>query len=431
MVQLDQAPQMASPATGRRSGAGLADRARAALRQAKPYTLAAAITLGLTAYVGVGLYNELQLCSEKPIPSPLLFEDHGFYTAALTNALEGRDPYEARDVGQAFLYPPTALLVIEPFHWISDFFGRVAAYTAINLALVAAMVYGVGRCYGHDLARTWYLFPLALGFSPLLTALHLGQINVITEFGLFLAFAAEIALPAVAGAGLALAICTKVTPVVFLGYYLVNRRLKAIAATLIAVAVLAAVTAAHYGWAPFATYARLFPSLPRVFVPECSSLVARLCVEESTAPGAQRLLTAYVAGIVLLAGVCGFLTKQREPLFLIVCLAAILAPNIVWYHHFVFFLLPLLVWMAWRNFRRPVVLWCCGGLALIQIEGMSPRPGLCIHLFGHASLLGLLLGQVYQVGARFGLVRPAADGSPPKSPPDREERPCEAISSYD
>ena len=130
------------------------------------------------------------------------------------------------------------------------------------------MVYGVARHYGHSLERSWFLFPLALGFSPYLATLDAGQINVVSEFGVFLAFVAETAFPVVAGAGLALAICTKVTPAALLGYFLVNRRYRAIAATLLAVAVLCAIAAARYGWAArLSTYARLLPSLPRSIFP--------------------------------------------------------------------------------------------------------------------------------------------------------------------
>ena len=391
-------------------GAGLFALAAAARRHAKSYALAAAITVGLTVYVGIGLYNELRLCESKPIPSPLLLEDHGYYTIALDFALQRSNPYEVREVGKAFVYPPTALLVIEPFHYLTDFFTLVAAYTAVNLALMVIMVWGVARCYGHSLDRSWFLFPLALGFSPFLTGLHMGQINVITEFGIFLAFAAETAMPVVAGAGLALAICTKVTPVAFLGYYLVNKRFKAMAATLAAVAVLCVVAGMHYGWTPFLTYARLFPSLLHVYLLGCLSLVARLGVDESAAQSAQTAVTIYVAALVLAAGVCGFITKQREPLFIVVCLAAMLSPNIIWYHHFVFFLLPLLVWMAWSNFRAPVVLWCCGGLVLVQVVGTGMGSAICAHTFGHASMWFLLLSQGYLVWERFAPGRATAGG---------------------
>ena len=324
------------------------------MRHVKPYALAVAIALGLTVYVGVGIYSELELCYEEP---GTLMEDSACYTRTLSGALEGKGPYEVRVVGRGFLYPPPALLVIEPLRWVSNFLRLAAASMAVNLALLVIMVYGVGRYYGHGLERSWFLFPLALGFFPFLKGLHLGQINVVTEFGIFLALVAETALPVVAGAGLALAICTKVTPVALLGYYLVNKRFKALAATLAAVAVLCAIAAARYGWAPFFTYARLFPSLLRVHGYGYFSLAGRLDVDESAAQSVQTALTIAMAAIVLLSALCAWIGKQREPLFIVVCLAAMLTPNIVWDHHFVFFLMPLLVWMAWSNFRARS---CCG-----------------------------------------------------------------------
>ena len=246
--------------------------------------------------------------------------------------------------------------------------------------------------------RSWSLFPLALGFAPFLTGRPHGTDNVITEFGIFLAFVAETAIPVVAGAGLALAICTKVTPVAFLGYYLVNKRFKAMAATLAAVAVLCAIAAARYGWSPFVTYARLFPSLLRVFMPGSAPWrVSRGFA--SRIGGAQR---ADGPDDLCRSGRTAdrpmrFITKQREPLFIVVCLAAMLSPNLVWDHHFVFLLLPLMVWMAWSNFSLPVVLWCCGGLAIGQAVGVWMASGLYVHAFGHASMLLLLLWQVYEV----------------------------------
>ena len=249
------------------------------------------------------------------------------------------------------------------------------------------------------LERSWFLFPLALGFAPFLTSVHVGQINVITEFGIFLAFVAETAFPVVAGTGLALAICTKVTPVAFLGYYLVNKRFKAMAATLAAVAVLCAIAAARYGWSPFFTYARIFPTLTRVFMPGSASmaLVAGLASRSSAVHSVQTALTIYVAAVVLLTGLCCFITKEREPLFIVVCLAAMLSPNLVWDHHFVFLLLPLMVWMAWSNFQPAG--------RVVVLRGTRLGPGgrsldglrLYVHAFGHASMLLLLLWQVYEV----------------------------------
>ena len=84
-------------------------------------------------------------------------------------------------------------------------------------------------------------------------------------------------------------------------------------------------------------------------------------------------------------------------------------PNVVWDHHFVLFLMPLLVWMAWSNFRAPVVLWCCGGLALVQAARAGIVPvrdsldsALYAHAFGLSSILLLLLWQIDQVCGRLG-----------------------------
>jgi hypothetical protein len=399
--------------TGRRASAGPgkgieADPAAGSigtLRQIQSYRLQIAVVLALTVYVGVGIYGELTLCRQKPIPSYCLLEDFNYYRYALVNALNGKDPYEIRIIGPAYLYPPPALLVIELFHHISDIYVLAAVYAAVNIALVALMVYGIAKYYGHGWDHIWYWFPLALGFYPFFVVLHLGQINVITEFGIFLTFLAETAFPVVAGAGLAVAICTKVTPVAFLGYYLVNKRQKAIAATLIALGLLCVITWVRYGWAPFPTYVRCFPNMLHAFYPgpASQSLVARLGVQDVEA--AQRFIMACFTAVMVISGVCSFITKEREPLFIIVCLATMLSPNIIWYHHFVFFLLPLLLWMAWSNLSTPVVLWCCGGFALIQAIGVNPQPeaGIYVHAFGHASILLLLLWQIYRVWGRFGV----------------------------
>ena len=89
-------------------------------------------------------------------------------------------------------------------------------------------------------------------------------------------------------------------------------------------------------------------------------------------------------------------SKQREPLFIITSLVMVLASNIVWYHHYVFFLLPLLVWMGWRRLKRSVLAWCFGGLLLIQVDRTHLTYGLLIHLWGHVSVLALLFWQTSQ-----------------------------------
>jgi hypothetical protein len=74
----------------------------------------------------------------------------------------------------------------------------------------------------------------------------------------------------------------------------------------------------------------------------------------------------------------------------------LLSPNILWYHHYVFFLLPLLIWMTWQRQNNLVMLWCLTGMLIIQFDYFLLTGGLLIHLFGHFSILALLFQSTHQ-----------------------------------
>lgn len=391
------------------------------------------IGLGLFLYLTFGLYTELRFTQRRPIPEYLL-EDFNYYQRGLTNALEGRDPYEIRDIGPAFLYPPPALLIIETFSYISPFLLRASVYILINIVLLLIMTYGIAHHYGYSVNRVWYWFPLVLGFAPFLELLHIGQINMITQFGIFLMFLGEASLPLLSGSGLGLAIVTKLTPVVFLGYLLVRRRFKVIIVTTGIVLLLSLLALARYGPQPFLSYPGVLQRLLSEFPlgTNSQSLVAKLAIANT--PEFQRFLqqlppgwqppllqlalsltasiqaihtglTIYLTLIVVLSGIATLFLKEREPFFIVVALAMMLAPNILWYHHYVFILLPLLMWMAWSRLNRRVILWCLAGLFIIQVDRQYLTYGLLIHLFAHISLW-LILGQ--QIGQLYRLFKPRA-----------------------
>lgn len=391
------------------------------------------IGLGVFLYLTLGLYTELRFTQLRPIPDSLL-EDFRYYQRALADALDGRNPYEIRDIGPAFLYPPPVLLVVELFSAISPFRLMASVYILLNIALLLLMTYGIACHYGYTLNKVWYWFPLVLGFAPFLELLHIGQINMITQFGIFLLFLGETSSPILAGSGLGLAIVTKLTPLIFLGYLLIHRRFKVIAVTIGVVCALSLFALARYGPQPFLSYPGVLQRLLSEFPlgTNSQSLVAKLAVAntpefqrflQQLPPGWQlpllRLvssftafiqaihtgLTIYLALIVVLSGIATLFLKEREPFFIVVALAMMLSPNILWYHHYVFILLPLLVWMAWSRLNRCVVLWCLAGLFIIQIDRRYLTYGLLIHLFAHASLL-LILGQ--QIGQLYRLFKPRA-----------------------
>lgn len=175
-------------------------------------------------YLILGFNTELFLTKLIPIPKELL-DDFTYYEIALKKALDGNSPYDDRRIGSAYLYPPPALLIIESFSHIQSKNVKASIYITINMLLLASMVYGISKYYGYTIQNTWYWYILCFGFAPFLELLHIGQINMITMFGLFLLFFSG-PNNFFSGFGLGLAIITKVSPVVFFGYLTANRKVK-------------------------------------------------------------------------------------------------------------------------------------------------------------------------------------------------------------
>jgi alpha-1,2-mannosyltransferase len=364
--------------------------------------------LYLLMYLFAGAITEIGLLAYKPLPQEFL-SDFNDYERALVAARAGQDPYAVRLIGPAFLYPPPSLLVIEAFSTLPPPWIRGLAFAIINIALLIGLVVGIARLYHYPLRAVWWWFPLALGFAPFYELLHVGQINVVTEFGIFLMFWAELSQPLLSGLGLGFAIITKVTPAVFLGYLFVNKRFRQIAFALLAVGILILLTLLRYGWLSFQVYPGVFIDLLHTFPVDLhsQSLVSKLTVishqlaslpgwpfppaSDTAIPLIQQTLTLYVAVVLLLGGLATYVVKQREPFFILVNLCMLFSPNIMWYHHYVFIILPLFVLLAWTHFKLPVTLWCLIGLLVIQIDRFRLTTGLLIHVFGHLTILGILI----------------------------------------
>jgi len=382
--------------------------------------------LGLSLYLVCGGYTELKLTEIKPLPAWLL-KDLAYHERAVTNALTGTGAYADHSIGTGFLYPPPALLIVELYSHIQPFFLKAAVYGVSQSALWLLMIYGVARRYGYALERVWYWFVLGLGFAPFLELLHIGQINVITLFGLGLLFIFEDTAPSLAGAGLSLAVWTKVTPVLLVGYLLARRRWKVLGSFLLVSLALAGLTLWRYGSPPWLAYPAVLGELLQAVLhgPNAQSLVAKLGI--ANVPGfqawvtrlpvfwqtplqagaafctaqpqlLQRGLTVYVAALLLTSGGLMLAGRQeREPFFIVTLLGMTLAPGIMWYHHYVFLMLPILVWMGWRRLAWRTVGWCLIGLLIIQIDRRFPPYGLLIHVWGHLSLVGLVVHQILEV----------------------------------
>ena len=150
-----------------------------------PLTLQILIGLYLFIYLVSGVYTELQFITLKPLPEDL-FQDYKIYQRALNDALEGDNPYEIQKIGSGFVYAPPALLIIEFFQIIKNPDVQKAIFITINIAFLLLIAYGIAEYYELTAKKVWYWYILCLGFAPFLELLHIGQINVITMFGIFL-----------------------------------------------------------------------------------------------------------------------------------------------------------------------------------------------------------------------------------------------------
>jgi hypothetical protein len=360
----------------------------------------------LFTYVVLGFTTVLELVGRKPLPAHFI-EDFNYYARAYKDAFELGDPYAVRDIGTGFLYPPPALLIVGLYARVSSFMPRIALLSATNMLLVCLMAYAVGRRYGYTLSGIWWWFPLALGFAPFLETLLLGQINVVTHFGLLLMFLWQDTHPLLGGAGLALSIVTKTTPLAFLGYLLVRRNLRAIVGTLLGLALLCLLAGWVFGWHTFATFFDVFKQLLGTFPldPNSHSFVAVLNrlvgLPYETLMLVHKVLIGYMITVFALSGILTYITRESEPLFIILCFGLALMPNVMWYHHYVFFLLPVLIWLGWRRKHPAVVAWCFAGLTLIQMDRLygflEVTNGALAHGFGHLSILFILGWQLCQV----------------------------------
>ena len=355
--------------------------------------------IALLVYLAAGAYTEWGFIEINPLPERLHY-DFGYYMQGLAAALAGGSPYTDLSLGTGFLYPLPSLLVVEVFAHLPAAWLRQALYLLFNLALLGGMVWGVVRHYRLTLRQVWWWFPLVLGFAPTLEMLHAGQINMVTEFGLFLLFIWEASRPAWGGMGLALGIVTKFSPALLLAYLLANRRWKTAAAALGGVVLLSGLSVLRYGWQPLVEYGQVFQSLmTRLPLGENpQSLVSKLFVagwiDSTQAQPLHSLLTLYFVLLLSLSALATYLNCVREPFFIITALAMMLSANIIWYHHYVFFLLPLLIWMAWKRLDPRVVAWCFGGMLIIQLDRWLLTTGLLAHIFGHLTILWLLVGQM-------------------------------------
>ncbi len=351
------------------------------------------VVLFLLIYLSGGIYTVVQQILALPFPLSI-FMDYNFYNQALLRVLSGGDMYAVREIGPAFLYPPPALLFVDALNLLPKGVFQGSFFAALDMLMLASMVTLVCKKYSVSSQKTVLALVVSLSFAPFLITAEFGQINMLTQFGLGLLFIFAISFPWLAGLGLALAIVTKVTPLFFLAYLLATKNFKALGWTVISLAGFMLLAGLRYGIQPFFTYVDVFKGMTGILPIGANSqaLAARLLMAGLSANIAiiQFGVTLYLGIVILVSAWQTFRGKKPEATFIISGLAMMLSPNILWYHHYVFFLLPFLVWMGWQRKNTAVTLWCLASMLVIQFDYFLLTGGLIVHLIGHLSILMVL-----------------------------------------
>lgn len=372
-------------------------------------------------YVFLGCATELEFAKGTPLPGTL-FVDFSIYERTLVYALNGESPYAILNIGQGFLYPPSALFLVELFFYIRPFALKVFIYSSINILLLIWMVYGLANYYGYTGKQVWYWYVICMGFAPFLELLHLGQINIFVLFGLFLLFMYTEGLPNLGGFGWAMAVLTKVSPLPFLIYLFALRKWKTIAFAVSMILLILGLSVLRYGFNGVVEYPTVLMYITHQFplFTNTQSLVAKvfwlqeyLYFKYGVAPTplvylaeniefTQQLINLYIMTLILISAFLLYLGRQkREYLFMITALGVMLLPNVMWYHHYVFILLPLLIWMGFTRLNPWVTAWCLLGFLIIQIDRFELTYGLLIHIFSHITIWLVMFQQIKNFPREF------------------------------
>lgn len=268
--------------------------------------------------------------------------------------VHGHSPYpparfDAVDVGNPALYPPSTVLVGLPLLALP-----FALAASIWIAVLLGAVAGALRLLG---VRDWRCYMLALSSFPVLLAATFGNATLLLVAAAALAWRYR-DRPVVTGVAVGLAIALKLFLWPLGIWLLVTRRFRA--------ALVAAVAASAAVFVPWAAIGfdglRDYPSLLRVatdvFAPHSDSLYAGALGLGLPSQLAHR--AALAAGLLLLAGAAALARRpdgDRRAFAVTIAAALVLSP-IVWPHYFALLLVPLAiarpafdrVWLAMPGF---------------------------------------------------------------------------------
>jgi alpha-1,2-mannosyltransferase len=294
-----------------------------------------------------------------------------------------------------FTYPPLAAVIFAPFAWL----GMPAAsitITAITLVLllVSTMivltrldVWATSRAVpGPAWLRRWWLTALivawaTLNLEPIQANFAFGQINVVL-MTLVIAECVPQRTPWPRGALLGLGIALKLTPAVFLLYFLLNRDRRAVLTSLASVVATVAAGFAlawNDSWEYWTHTVRNTDRIGSASLntnQNIAGTLARLGLDDH-----QRFLP-WVAACFLVLALTVWAARRAlragEPVLAVICIAlfGLAVSPVSWSHHWVWMLEAVIVTavLAWRRRNAALALVSAAGLAAMYWTPIDLMP---------------------------------------------------------
>jgi alpha-1,2-mannosyltransferase len=265
--------------------------------------------------------------------------DFRAYHQAIVRLFDGQPLYDMSYTTTGgfglFYYPPTFAPLLIPFAFLAE---GVAVVTWIGLSIVAFIV-GVAVLPVSRTVRWWTLLLAGLSF-PFVYGVKLGQVGAV----LFLLMAIGwrwLDAPVRLGVSGALGAAIKVQPGLVLGWALLTRRFRAVAAglgVLLVLAIAATLMAGSGAWGDFLTLVRTVSdpiATPRNLTP------GAVAFQLGAAPGTAAVIqiASTVAVVVVVLGAIRW--GADETSYLATVVATQLVSPILWDHYATLLLLPV------------------------------------------------------------------------------------------
>lgn len=362
--------------------------------------------------------------------------DYSIYLNAYVDARAGINPYEPFFVGTSFLNHPIVLLIVRLFFLQGGLltsllwsFVSVIAWLACYLIASYLSRPRSSNPLHHTLDLIDILFLiLFMVFGPFLETISIGQINTLAVFFVMASLlCSELDRPILAGISIGTAMLIKTSPALFLVYFLIVRRYRVVVSALVTGIVLTLLSQIPFPIDVTTPFIETLLRLPNTIAGGRMSFslptLAKVMLRDiRTGELLQFVRLVHKLILVLLVGVAGWFgwrsayRSRTVRIWLFACfqvLAVIFSP-LVWYHHYVFLLFPIVLLLS----ENSTALQAIGMVVItsIQIERFFQH---YIAWSALPTIIGsvLLLITAYVVFLRYARERSGTEGSSVQSVP--------------